>query len=167
MNKLILLTIILFVTSGCSTLQGPSYTNNMQIKVAQLERKLSEKDKKVADLEYEVERLSSELEMANSLALSNIEEPYRAEVAYSNTSASSKPTKSKTSKEDTRIIRVNASEKDVQKALKNAGFYTGAIDGKIGSGSKQAIKDFQKEKGLTSDGIIGQRTWTKLKTYLN
>lgn len=56
--------------------------------------------------------------------------------------------------------------KDIQTALKNAGFYTGAIDGKIGPKSKQAIMAFQKEKGLQVDGKVGPKTWAELEKYL-
>ena len=54
----------------------------------------------------------------------------------------------------------------IQTALKNAGFYTGKIDGKIGPGSKKAIEDFQQSKGLKADGKVGPKTWTALEQYL-
>ena len=56
--------------------------------------------------------------------------------------------------------------KDIQKALKNAGFYTGAIDGKIGPKTKNAIVEFQKAKGLKADGKVGPKTWAALEKYL-
>ena len=56
---------------------------------------------------------------------------------------------------------------EIQTALKNAGFYTGAIDGKIGPVSKKAIESFQKENGLTADGKVGPKTWEALSKYLN
>jgi len=48
---------------------------------------------------------------------------------------------------------------EIQTALKNAGFYTGNIDGKIGPKSKKAIEDFQKANGLKVDGKVGPKTW--------
>ncbi len=57
--------------------------------------------------------------------------------------------------------------KQVQTALKNAGYYKGEIDGKIGPKSKQAILDFQKDNDLMVDGKVGPKTWTKLKTHLD
>jgi hypothetical protein len=57
--------------------------------------------------------------------------------------------------------------KEIQLALKNAGFYAGAVDGKIGPKSQQAIVDFQKANGLTADGKVGPRTWAALSRYLN
>lgn len=55
----------------------------------------------------------------------------------------------------------------IQTALKNAGFYSGKIDGKIGPGSKKAIEAFQQSKGLKADGKVGPKTWTALEQYLN
>lgn len=52
--------------------------------------------------------------------------------------------------------------KQVQQKLKNLGYYTGAIDGIIGSKSKSAIKRFQKDYGLVVDGIIGPKTLAAL-----
>lgn len=56
--------------------------------------------------------------------------------------------------------------KDIQTALKNAGFYTGSVDGKIGPKTKSAIQEFQKAKGLKSDGKVGPKTWAELEKYL-
>ncbi|MDP3143645.1 MAG: peptidoglycan-binding domain-containing protein [Candidatus Omnitrophota bacterium] len=56
---------------------------------------------------------------------------------------------------------------NIQTALKNAGYYTGAIDGKIGPKSKKAIEAFQKDNGLKADGKVGSKTWAKLQAYLN
>lgn len=54
----------------------------------------------------------------------------------------------------------------IQTALKNAGYYTGDIDGKIGPKSKKAIMDFQIDNGLEADGKVGPKTWAKLKVNL-
>ena len=56
--------------------------------------------------------------------------------------------------------------KDVQKALKNAGFYAGSVDGKLGPKTKKAIAEFQQSKGLKADGKVGPRTWAELEKYL-
>jgi murein L,D-transpeptidase YcbB/YkuD len=55
---------------------------------------------------------------------------------------------------------------DIQFALKNAGFYNGAIDGKIGKNTKKAIREFQKTNGLKTDGIVGPKTRDLLLQYL-
>ncbi len=55
---------------------------------------------------------------------------------------------------------------NIQKALKKAGYYQGAIDGKVGPGTRDAIRAFQKDNGMTADGVCGRQTWAKLKSYL-
>lgn len=62
---------------------------------------------------------------------------------------------------------VRPSEMDIQTALNNAGYYKGAIDGKVGPKTKKAIEDFQQASGLTADGKVGPKTWSALIQYLN
>jgi hypothetical protein len=57
--------------------------------------------------------------------------------------------------------------KEIQTALKNAGFYSGLVDGKIGPMSKKAIEEFQKANNLKADGKVGLKTWELLGKYLN
>lgn len=57
-------------------------------------------------------------------------------------------------------------KKQIQIALQKAGFYKGRIDGKLGSQTKEAIREFQKANGLKPDGIVGKRTAEKLSKYL-
>lgn len=57
-------------------------------------------------------------------------------------------------------------KRDVQQALKNAGYYTGNIDGKFGPKTKAAIKEFQSNMGLKVDGVAGRNTKEKLLKYL-
>ena len=59
------------------------------------------------------------------------------------------------------------SAKDIQTALKNAGFYIGTVDGKLGPKSKKAVEAFQKANGLTADGKVGPKTWAAMSKYLN
>lgn len=56
---------------------------------------------------------------------------------------------------------------EIQQALKNAGLYQGAIDGKMGPMTREAIETFQANNALEVDGKVGPRTWEKLKAYLN
>ena len=65
-----------------------------------------------------------------------------------------------------RATSIKSTPKRIQTALKNAGYYTGSVDGKIGPQTKQAIKEFQRTHGLSADGKVGQRTWTQLAQYL-
>jgi peptidoglycan hydrolase-like protein with peptidoglycan-binding domain len=63
-------------------------------------------------------------------------------------------------------IKSRPKARQIQMALKNAGYYQGAIDGKIGKRTRRAIKKFQKENGLKVDGKVGRRTWSVLGKYL-
>lgn len=63
------------------------------------------------------------------------------------------------------IIPETPSKEDVQAALKKAGYYEGAIDGKYGPVTKKAIQNFQNDSELNADGKIGPNTWDKLKKY--
>ena len=56
--------------------------------------------------------------------------------------------------------------RDIQAALKNAGFDPGSIDGKLGPRTQQAIKEFQRTKGLKIDGKVGLQTWEVLSKYV-
>ena len=57
------------------------------------------------------------------------------------------------------------STRAIQEALKNAGFYQGAVDGKWGPKTREAVKEFQRVHGLKDDGVVGRHTWAKLQTY--
>lgn len=56
--------------------------------------------------------------------------------------------------------------KQIQIALENAGYNPGRIDGKMGKGTRDAIKAFQRANGLVADGRVGKRTWAALRNYL-
>ena len=56
--------------------------------------------------------------------------------------------------------------KDIQIALANAGFYKGKIDADIGSLTEEAIRKFQTENNLVVDGKVGPKTWAVLSKYL-
>ncbi len=62
---------------------------------------------------------------------------------------------------------VSMTAKDIQTALKNAGFYSGTIDGKIGRETEKAIVEFQKTNSLKADGVVGAKTAALLLKYLS
>lgn len=49
-----------------------------------------------------------------------------------------------------------------QRHLSNLGYYSGKIDGIMGPGTRAAIKKFQREQGLKSDGVLGSKTQSAL-----
>ena len=56
--------------------------------------------------------------------------------------------------------------KQVQRALKQAGFAPGSIDGLIGHRTHTALMEFQKAHHLEPDGVLGVKTWEALRAYL-
>lgn len=48
--------------------------------------------------------------------------------------------------------------RQIQKKLKSLGYYTGSVDGIFGSRTQSAVKAFQKNCGITVDGIVGPTT---------
>ena len=52
--------------------------------------------------------------------------------------------------------------KEVQRRLKNWGYYNGSVDGIYGPQTIEAVKSFQRKNGLTADGIVGKSTYAAL-----
>lgn len=48
--------------------------------------------------------------------------------------------------------------RQIQKKLRSLGFYSGAVDGIYGTGTKNAVTAFQRSCGITADGIAGPTT---------
>ena len=48
--------------------------------------------------------------------------------------------------------------KSIQSVLKEKGYYSGNVDGIFGTGTKNAVKQFQSDSGLSADGIVGEKT---------
>lgn len=51
---------------------------------------------------------------------------------------------------------------EIQKRLKNWGYYTGTVDGVFGSQTEKAVRYFQQKNGLTVDGQVGNQTLAAL-----
>ncbi len=150
-----LLGVVLMVSLvGCATTKQPTNMSQMNLRMAQVEDQLDQQGQDVADLKTSIEGLLSYVRKIDS----------GSGAARKVSSGRQITSKGKTQEQG--ILRVSASPRDVQVALKNAGYYKGAIDGKLGAGSQKAIKSFQTDHDLTSDGIIGKVTWMQLKSYL-
>lgn len=52
--------------------------------------------------------------------------------------------------------------KAIQEKLKERGLYKGSVDGVFGEGTKKAVIQFQKQQGLTQDGVAGPATLKRL-----
>jgi hypothetical protein len=56
--------------------------------------------------------------------------------------------------------------RNVQTALKRAGYEPGPVDGKAGAMTKRAIREFQKDSNLPETGVADRATWDLLRRYL-
>lgn len=154
--RLLMVGALMMVLSGCVTTQSKSNVDQLQIKVVDLEKKLEERDSEIIDLKYQVKDLSGRV---GQPVIPMNDEPSAPSKSFSSSASVDSGSSDK-------IIKVSASPSDVQKALKNAGFYKGSVDGKIGQQTKKAVESFQRQHNLTADGVVGRRTWEELKTYL-
>ncbi len=162
-RNFLFLVACLVVLSGCATTsrtQNQTMTTQLQFRVGDLERQVEGRDQQIKQLEYDVKDLGYEVSRLQ-------EELKRARGTSTSRSSSSSSTTVALPGKDEPIIRIDVDPKDVQTALKNAGYYNGAIDGKVGSGTKSAIMQFQKDNNLKADGLLGNQSWNVLKTFLN
>ena len=60
----------------------------------------------------------------------------------------------------------NAQVFALQRLLKLMGYYYKDIDGDFGSGTEMSVKNFQKDRKIQVDGIVGRDTWSHLLTIL-
>ena len=148
-RKEFLVFAMLVFLMGCATTKGPSQTTQLQMRVSELERQLEDKDEEIKNLNYQVKDLSYELDKGRG-----------RRIQVDSTGVGTREDKGE-------IIRVPVGADQVQLALKNAGYYQGTVDGKVGAKTKKAISEFQKDNGLKADGLVGRQTWTALKSYLN
>ena len=123
--------------SGCATTR-----RGQDGQVQQLHNRVTYLEAELQKKDQEISNLEDELEQAQSSSY-----------------------KQKTEAKDTAALQLSV--RQIQTALKNARIYKGAIDGKMGPETKQAIREFQKANGLKSDGIVGRRTVEKLNKYLH
>lgn len=134
--KILLSVLVLLNLAGCATTKKES----AKMQIQQLQSQISDLEMQLKQRDEEIQGLESELSKAESAKGTQL-----------------KAASGETSK---------PSSKQIQTALKNAGFYEGPIDGKVGKNTKKAIRTFQEANGLTADGVVGNKTWSKLKVYL-
>lgn len=127
--------------TACATAKKELSARSLQIRVGELEKDIEVKNQEILTLRQELSQAKKE--EAGT---------YSAKNAL---------------REESLGRSEKSSPKKIQRALKKADFYAGPIDGKIGKRTRKAIKEFQKANNLTADGKVGEKTWAKLKQYLN
>ena len=50
-----------------------------------------------------------------------------------------------------------------QDDLNTLGYRTGGLDGIFGARTEEAVRNYQRSRGLTADGIVGCNTWRSLQ----
>lgn len=140
----ILLCGLLFAVSlsGCATLhkQKDAQIGELKNQVSLLESQLQSKDEEINSLK---ESLAKSLQEKTKTI--TIEEPNK----------------------EVREVKSRPTVKQIQEALANAGYNPGAIDGKNGRQTRDAVRAFQRAHGLPVDGKVGRKTWEALKEYLD
>ena len=139
--KILAVIVLALFLSGCAT--AAKKTSNIELQ--QLKGRVSGLETDLQAKEQEIMRLEDELEKAREKRVIYKEEKIRG----------GKTVESK-----------KLSNRQIQTALKNAGFYRGSVDGKIGPATAEAIKAFQRASGLKADGVVGRKTRASLMKYL-
>lgn len=142
-HKLVILIVLVTLAiafSGCATTRKQSglETQGLRNQVSALQTQLQSKDDEINALKESLNKLREQ-----------------------------KPAEGKTVVHK-RVVETKErpTVKQIQVALKNAGYYTEIVDGKMGRQTREAIKVFQKANHLKVDGRPGKKTWDLLKQYL-
>jgi hypothetical protein len=141
---------LILTAGGCATVGGsPSRLKALEDRVTVLEQELG----RSSAGSYDTAGMTDDIVLDESI-MRELEQDVSRK---SNISAS---------RGSSRTASVQKTRKNIQRALKNAGYYKGRVDGVLGKQSRRAISSFQRANGLRADGICGARTWGKLKKYL-
>ena len=130
---------VALAVTGCATTRPKPAAPDANAQLTAMQTQLQAKDQEIQDLRYQLD--SHQQALSNNFASSG-------------------------SSDKKNILRAaGVTPVDLQKALLRAGYDPGPIDGRIGKKTRSAVKAFQKKSGLTSDGVVGEKTWAALKSY--
>ncbi len=149
MRGIIVAAVVAGLTSGCAS-------GRTRKEVVRLESQFGLLDERVTQLER------------TSLSAATPTWGAESSAADSGASAGARPAPKSSrapSGQTPAATSIKPATREIQQALKNAGFYQGAVDGKTGPMTREAVKEFQRVHGLTDDGVVGKRTWAKLHAY--
>lgn len=130
--------VLLVSTSGCATMgkKKDLEIQGLRGQISALESRLESKDQEIANLREDLDRAMQERIVTVKEKAVSIEPKSRPNI------------------------------KQIQTALRNAGYNPGKIDGRIGGQTREAIKSFQRANNITVDGKVGKKTWELLRVYL-
>ena len=141
--------VVMSMLSGCAGVKSRQDMARLQSQVGLLDERITQLER--SSIGETAERPTNESTPADAAASMGALTPPRAGASAA-AQASAK-------------LSLKPSMREVQQALKNAGFYQGTVDGKMGSMTKNAVKEFQRIHGLKADGVVGKQTWAKLHSY--
>jgi len=139
--KILTVIVLAMFISGCATTK-----NNNNIEIQQLKGRVAGLETDLQARKQEIARLEGELEKSHE------KRPVLKEE------------RAKEVKQDEPKI---LSTRQIQAALKKAGFYKGSVDGKMGPATLDALKAFQRSNGQKADGVAGRKTRAILTRYLS
>ncbi|MCM8795341.1 MAG: peptidoglycan-binding protein [Candidatus Omnitrophica bacterium] len=137
----LLLGYCVIVLAGCATARKQKELEIQSLKnqISVLKAEIENKDEEISALRYTLTKLSEEKEaLENNLAKRRV----------------------------IGEVKSRPNIRQIQIALRNAGFDPGEIDGKMGRQTRNAIMAFQRANNLVVDGKVGKATWNLLKEYL-
>lgn len=138
----LVLSFLIIFTAGCATTANKQKDEEIQVlkeQVSGLQTQVETKDGEINTLKYYLMKIAQEKQdLESRFSLSKSEEQ----------------------------VSIEPEPKQIQIALKNAGYNPGPIDGKLGRQTMEAIKAFQKNNNLAMDGKVGKQTWGLLVPYL-
>ncbi len=135
---------------GCNAMSGPKRASVYQ---SEIDRVSAEK----AILERELRDEKIRRERAEAIVMADRSDRTMSEETVSMTKSEARV--------EVRVSAKPGSVKEIQQALASAGYEPGPIDGKMGRKTKDAVRKFQKDSGLKSDGVVGSETWSKLGQF--
>lgn len=141
--KVFMLVFFILSLAGCATTQSNSDLDAQALRnqINVLERQLEQKERQLVSLQETLDKESKERAML-ATQVGVLTGKYKS-------------------------VPSNASVKQIQLALRKAGFEPGAVDGVMGSKTRKAIRRFQEANLLPITGKVDKATWLKLRTYLS
>ncbi len=143
LSIVLLFSVGLFLMGGCATARKNAdlETQGLRNQVALLDAAIQAKDEEINNLKVNLAQVKQEIHAQVKVKEISLAGPQEA------------------------FVRPSA--RQVQTALKSAGYYSGRIDGMMGKQSRQALKSFQAANNLRSSGKLNRKTWELLKAYLD